>query len=188
MPLALHRSSGWIIAAVLTATALVLAGSAQVPASTSLLPPGAIAPSDGQRATARKVGRILEEAHYSRAALDDKMSEVIYQRYLESLDGQKSYFLQSDINDFNAYRFLFDDMIRTGDVEPAYLIFARFQQRNRERIEHAIALLSTEPDWTVNESFDFDRSKVNWVGDPAALDEIWRKRVKNDALSLHAHR
>ena len=87
------------------------------------------------------------------------MSEVIYQRYLESLDGQKSYFLQSDINDFDAYRFLFDDMIRTGDIDPAYLIFARFQQRNRERIQYAIALLNTEPDWTVNESFDFDREQ-----------------------------
>jgi carboxyl-terminal processing protease len=180
----MRRSSGWITAAVLAMTALVLAGSVQAPASTSLLPAGAIAPTDPQRATARKIGRILEEAHYSRAALDDKMSEVIYQRYLESLDGQKSYFLQSDINDFNAYRFLFDDMIRTGDIDPAYLIFARFQQRNHERIQHAIALLSTEPDWTVNESFDFDRSKASWLSDQAALDELWRKRVKNDALSL----
>ena len=184
MPLAMRRSSGWITAAVLAMTALVLAGSVQAPASTSLLPAGAIAPTDPQRATARKIGRILEEAHYSRAALDDKMSEVIYQRYLESLDGQKSYFLQSDINDFNAYRFLFDDMIRTGDIDPAYLVFARFQQRNHERIQHAIALLSTEPDWTVNESFDFDRSKAIWLSDQAALDELWRKRVKNDALSL----
>ena len=184
MPLAMRRSSGWITAAVLAMTALVLAGSVQAPASTSLLPAGAIAPTDPQRATARKIGRILEEAHYSRAALDDKMSEVIYQRYLESLDGQKSYFLQSDINDFNTYRFLFDDMIRTGDIDPAYLVFARFQQRNHERIQHAIALLSTEPDWTVNESFDFDRSKASWLSDQAALDELWRKRVKNDALSL----
>ncbi len=184
MPLALRRSSGWITAAVLAMTALVLAGSVQVPASTTTLPPGAIAPSDGQRATARKIGRILEEAHYSRAPLDDKMSEVIYQRYLESLDGQKSYFLQSDINDFNAYRFLFDDMIRTGDVDPAYLMFARFQQRNRERIAHAIALLNTEPDWALNETFEFDRSKANWVPDAATMDELWRKRVKNDALSL----
>ncbi len=184
MPLVLRRSSGWITAAVITLAALVLAGSVQVPASTSILPPGAIAPTEAQRATARKIGRILEEAHYSRAALDDKMSDVIYQRYLESLDGQKSYFLQSDINDFNAYRFLFDDMIRTGDIDPAYLMFARFQQRNRERIEHAIALLNTEPDWTLNESFDFDRSKSGWISDPAQLDELWRKRVKNDALSL----
>ncbi|HUA89037.1 MAG TPA: PDZ domain-containing protein, partial [Steroidobacteraceae bacterium] len=162
----------------------MLAGSVQVPASTSILPPGAIAPSDAQRATARKVGRILEEAHYSHATLDDKMSEVIYERYLESLDGQKSYFLQSDINDFNAYRFLFDDMIRTGDIDPAYLIFARFQQRNRERIEYAISQLGTEPDFTLNESFEFDRSKAPWLTDQAQLNELWRKRVKNDAVSL----
>ena len=36
----------------------------------------------------------------------------------------------------------------------------------------------------MNESFDFDRSKASWLSDQAALDELWRKRVKNDALSL----
>ena len=152
MPVPLRRSSGWLTAAVLTVMAFALAGSVQVPASTSILPPGAVAPTDAQRATARKVGRILEEEHYSRASLDDKMSEVIYQRYLEFLDGQKSYFLQSDINDFNAYHAQFDDMIRTGEIDPAYLVFARFQQRNRERMQFAIAQLATEPDWTVNET------------------------------------
>ncbi len=164
--------------------ALALAGSVQVPASTVVLPAGAITPTDAQRATARKVGRILEDAHYSRAAIDDKMSEVIYQRYLEFLDGQRSYFLASDISDFNAYRLQFGDMIRSGNIDPAYLIFARFQQRNRERIQHAIALLATEPDWTVNESFEFDRTHAAWPADQATMDELWRKRVKNDALSL----
>jgi carboxyl-terminal processing protease len=164
--------------------ALALAGSVQVPASTVVLPAGAINPTDSQRATARKVGRILEDAHYSRAAIDDKMSEVIYQRYLEFLDGQRSYFLASDISDFNVYRLQFGDMIRSGNIDPAYLIFARFQQRNRERIQHAIALLATEPDWTVNESFEFDRTHAAWPADQAAMDELWRKRVKNDALSL----
>jgi carboxyl-terminal processing protease len=184
MPLPLRRSSGWITATALAVMVLALAGSVQVPASTVLLPPGAIAPTDSQRTTARKIGRILEDAHYSRAAIDDKMSEVVYQRYLEFLDGQRSYFLASDINDFNAYRLQFGDMIRTGNIEPAYLIFARFQQRNRERIQHAITLLQTEPDWTLNESYEFDRIHAPWPPDQAALDELWRKRVKNDALSL----
>jgi carboxyl-terminal processing protease len=163
---------------------LALSGSAQVPASTGLLPPGSIVPTDTQRATARKVGRILEDQHYSRAAIDDKMSDTIFQRYLEFLDGQRSYFLASDINDFGIYRLRFGDMIRTGNVDPAYLIFARFQQRNRERLQHAIQLLQTEPDWTLNESFEFDRTKAPWPADQAAMDELWRKRVKNDALSL----
>ena len=184
MTLPLRRSSGWITACLLAALALALAGSVQAPASTSILPPGAIAPTDAQRATARKVGRILEEAHYSRAPLDDKMSQTVYERYLEFLDGQRSYFLQSDINDFNSYRHQFGDMIRTGEVDPAYLIFARFQQRNRERMQQAIALLGTEPDWTLNETYEFDRSKAPWPADTAAMNELWRKRVKNDALSL----
>jgi carboxyl-terminal processing protease len=184
MTLPLRRSSGWITACLLAALALALAGSVQAPAGTSILPPGAIAPTDAQRATARKVGRILEEAHYSRAQLDDKMSQVVYDRYFEFLDGQKSYFLQSDLNEFSAYRHQFGDMIRTGEIDPAYLIFARFQQRNRERMQYAIELLKTEPDWTANETFEFDRTHALWPADQAALNELWRKRVKNDALSL----
>jgi carboxyl-terminal processing protease len=185
MPLPLRRPYGWISAAALAVLALALAGSTQAPASTAaLLPPGAIAPTDNQRATARRIGRILEEAHYSHAAIDDKMSDTVFQRFLEFLDGQRSYFLASDINEFSAYRYQFGDMIRTGNIDPAYLIFARFQQRNRERIQYAITLLRTEPDWTVNESFEFDRTHAAWPADQAAMDELWRKRVKNDALSL----
>jgi len=164
--------------------ALALAGSVQVPASTQLLPPGTIIPTDTQRSTARKIGRILEDQHYSRAAIDDKLSDVVYQRYLEFLDGQRSYFLASDISDFNIYRSRFGDMIRTGNIDPAYLIFARFQQRNRERMQHALTLLQTEPDWTLNETYEFDRTKALWPADSQAMEELWRKRVKNDALSL----
>jgi carboxyl-terminal processing protease len=181
----LHRSSGWITAAAVGALALALAGSVRAPAaSPTVLPPGAITPTEDQRATARKIGRKLEDEHYSRAAIDDKMSDTIYQRYLEFLDGQKSYFLASDIDEFNTYRLQFGDMIRTGNIDPGFLIFARFQQRNRERMQHAIAILSSEPDFTLNESFEFDRTHAPWPADQAAMDELWRKRVKNDALSL----
>src|SRR5579872_5577956 len=98
----LRPAAGWIAASILATLgvlALALAGSTRA-ASTSILPAGAIAPTDAQRATARKVGRILEEAHYSRAPIDKKMSEQVFQRYLDFLDVQRSYFLASDISDF----------------------------------------------------------------------------------------
>ena len=98
----LRRSPGWITALVLAAWHWCWPAPPRSRPDTSVLPPGAIAPTDQQRATARKVGRILEEQHYSRAAIDDKMSEVVYERYLEFLDGQHSYFLPSDINEFDA--------------------------------------------------------------------------------------
>ncbi len=188
MPKSSRRTAGWLAAsalATLAVLALAESGSARAPATAAaVLPPGALSPTDAQKATARKVGRILEEAHYSRAPIDKKMSEQVFNRYLDLLDGQRSYFLASDIADFQQYKFKFDDMIRTGDVEPAFVIFARFQQRNRERAQHAIALLKTEPDWTANESFDFERAKVPWPASDAEMNDLWRKRVKNDVLSL----
>src|SRR5580704_5460830 len=187
MPKPSRRTAGWITASVLATLAVLVlteSGSARAPAAPTVLPAGAIAPTDAQKATARKVGRILEEAHFSRAPIDKKMSEQVFNRYLDFLDGQRSYFLAGDIAEFQAYKFKFDDMIRTGDVEPAYAIFARFQQRNRERIQHAIAMLKTEPDWSLNETFEFERQKAAWPANEAEVNELWRKRVKNDALSL----
>lgn len=178
------RLTAGFTASLLSVLLLTLAGSAQAPAGTVALPPGAIAPSERQRLVARRVGMILEDTHYRRANIDDELSEQVYQRYLKFLDGQHSYFLASDIAEFDAWRLRFDDMIRTGDLEPAYAIFARYQARNRERMQFALAQLEQEPDWTLNESFEFDRTKADWVASETEMDELWRQRVKNDALGL----
>jgi carboxyl-terminal processing protease len=185
MPKSLRRPYGWIAASALVALAFALASSSPAPANTTAaLPAGAIVPTDRQRAVARRVGSILEEAHFRRAPIDDKLSAQVFDRYVESLDPQRSYFFAADIADFGTSKLRFDDMIRTGELEPGYSIFAKFQQRNRERMQYALGLLATEPDWTVNESFEFDREKSAWPASAAELNELWRKRVKNDALSL----
>ncbi len=184
MTKSLRRPSGWIAASALAVMALVLASSVSTPANTPDVPAGAIAPTDRQRAIARRIGTILEEAHYRRTPIDDKLAPQIYERYLDSLDAQRSYFLASDIADFAPWRMRFSDMIHTGDLEPGYLIFARFQQRNRERIQYALELLKTEPDWTVNETFEFNREHAPWPATTVEMNELWRKRMKNDALSL----
>lgn len=180
-----RRSSGWFATVFVLVTALALAGSARVPAAgDSLLPPGAIAPTERQRMVARRVGSILEETHYSRQTIDHDMSSRVYDRYLEFLDGEHSYFLASDIAEFEKWRYSFDEMIHTGNIDPAFAIFARFQQRDRERLRYAIALLDTQPDWTVDETDQFDRTHASWPASTAEMNEIWRKRVKNDELSL----
>src|SRR5687767_9319691 len=178
----LPRFSRWLAPAMLAAL-LVLTSSAQAPANTQL-PPGSVVPSERHRSVARRVGSMLEGMHYSQSKLDDKLSATVYTRYLDSIDGQHTSLLAADVADFDQYKLRFDDMIRSGDVDPAFAIFARFQQRNRERIKFAIAQLDKEPDWTLNESFEFNREKAPWASNAAELDEFWRKRVKNDALSL----
>ena len=178
----LSRSSRWLAPSMLAAL-LVLTGSAQAPANTQL-PAGSVVPSEKQRSIARRVGSMLEGMHYTGNKLDDRLSAIVYTRYLEAIDGQHTSLLASDVADFDQYKLRFDDMIRSGDVDPAFAIFARYQQRNRERVKFAISQLDKEPDWTLNESFEFDREKAPWATSPAELDEFWRKRVKNDALSL----
>jgi len=163
---------------------LAIGGSSRLTANTSVLPPGALAPSARERMIARQVGSLLEDAHYSRIKIDDALSPRVMDKFLDGMDGQRSYFLASDIAEFEAYRLRFDDMIRTGDIEPAYAMFARYQQRNRERVQYALSLLDTEPDFTLDEQFEFDREGAAWPASKAELDELWRKRVKNDVLSL----
>ncbi|MCX7050784.1 MAG: PDZ domain-containing protein, partial [Proteobacteria bacterium] len=173
-----------VSAVALVAFVTIAGGSARLTASTSPLPPGAIAPGDRERMIARQVGALLPDAHYSRIRIDDALSPRVMDKFLESMDGQRAYFLASDVEEFAPLRMRFDDMIRTGDIEPAYAMFARYQQRNRERVQHALALLGTEPDFTLRESYAFDREGAAWPATTAELDEIWRQRVKNDALSL----
>jgi carboxyl-terminal processing protease len=112
------------------------------------------------------------------------MSSQIFERYLESLDGNKSYLLASDIQEFEPLRYQLDDAIEKADAGPAFQIFTRFQQRNREVLHYALQLLDTEPDFKLDESFRFDRTDAGWPVSSDELHELWRKRVKNDALSL----
>ncbi|MBK6599209.1 MAG: carboxy terminal-processing peptidase [Proteobacteria bacterium] len=174
----------FLATSALTAALVVIAGSAPAPASTSLLPPGSIAPTERQRTVARRVTSMLEGMHYTGAKLDDRISSVVFDRYLDTIDRQRSNLLASDVQEFEQYRLRFDDMARSGDIDAAFAIFARYQQRNRERVQYAIDVLAKEPDWTRQESFVFDREKAPWPTTTEELNEIWRQRVKNDALSL----
>ncbi len=142
------------------------------------------APTERHSKVARLVSSMFERSHYRQAPVNDPVSSLVLDRYLESIDGSRSYFLASDIQEFEKYRYELDDAITTGKLEPAFAIFNRFQQRNRERMAYALKLLDTEPDFKLDESFEFDREHAPWATSQDELDELWRKRVKNDALSL----
>ena len=175
-----------VVAALVAAGIFVLAGSG--PDRAALAPAvassGDLVASERHRRVMRLVSEVVERQHYRQAALDDEMSAQIYERYLESLDGSRSYLLASDIAEFERLRYLLDDAIEKADAAPAFEIFTRYQQRNREVLWHAIALLDVEPDFTLDESFRFDRTDEGWPASEEELRELWRQRVKNDALSL----
>ena len=141
-------------------------------------------PTTEQRFATRLASRFLTSYHYESKDLDDALAEQIFDNYLELLDPNRMYFLASDIDQLSRYRSRLDDALRSAEIEPAFEIFNRYRERVRTRIEHALVLLDSEFDFTVDEAYGFDRSEEPWAETPTELDEIWRKRVKNDWLGL----
>ena len=135
-----------------------------------------------------KIGQLVTEfvqkSHYRHAAVDDDLSSQVLDRYIEALDNNRMYLLASDIEAFEQYRYLLDDMVRSEPLNPVFEMFDVYRTRVRERLEYARSQLESEPDFAVDETYLFDREDVAWAASKADLDELWRKRVKNDALSL----
>ncbi len=178
--------SRWITGITLSLGAIglvALLGAASSPPPVANTAVG-LAPTEQQNYVARRISDIVAREHYRRAPLDDRLSSLILDRFLDAIDGGRSYFYASDIADFERYRYELDDAIKSGDVEPAFAMFRKFQQRSRERIAYATSLLANKPDFDVEETFNFDREKEPWPASQAEMNELWRKRVKNDALSL----
>jgi carboxyl-terminal processing protease len=179
--------SRWITGVAVCTSAVGLAallGAAMTPPAATSAAAAVLAPTEQENYVARRVADIISHEHYRRAPLDDHLSSLILDRYLDAIDGARSYFFASDIAEFEKYRYELDDAIKTGDVEPAFIIFRRYQQRSRERMAYAIDLLNKKPDFEIDETFNFDREKEPWPANAAEMNELWRKRVKNDALSL----
>ncbi len=140
---------------------------------------------DQHRQVALIITQVMEKFHYRKPRLNDRMSAQIFERYLESLDANRSFFSAADIARFERYRDQLDDSLRTGKLEPAFVIFRQFRERVEQRVASAVALLEAGAfDFERDESYQFDRSDADWLPDRAALDDLWRKRIKNDILSL----
>src|SRR5690606_5418356 len=104
--------------------------------------------------------------------------------YLDALDGSRMYFLASDIANFGRYRYEMDDRAKSGELQPVFDIFNVFVQRTHERVSYALELLETQADFTIDEEFQFDRTVPPWHVCDEEMREVWRKKVKSDALSL----
>ncbi|NDK37842.1 tail-specific protease [Pseudoxanthomonas gei] len=148
--------------------------------------PGTAAPTADQATTSKLVYGLLSDSRYAYRprALDDALSQDIFKRYLEALDGGKQYFTVADIDKFGPYKTQMDDAIRSGELTPAYDIFAVYKQRVGERIAHARALLKQDFDFSGSERWEYDREKAPWAADTQELDGVWKKSVMNDWLRL----
>ncbi len=130
------------------------------------------------------VTQFMQKSHYLHVSVNDELSSRMLDKYLESLDGNRMYLLQSDIDYFETYRDQLDDLVKGKPLDPVYEMFKVYQTRVRDRLDFAIAELENEPNFTVDEEYQFDRSESPWATSEEELNDIWRQRVKSDALRL----
>lgn len=165
---------------LIVATFIILNAYALVPGDTTDLKPK---PVYGKEA--KVVSFILDNNHYRKISLNDSLSAVILQSYIESLDNNKTYFTAADIAEFEKYKYKIDDLTKSENVSPAYDIYNVFKDRFDARMKYVLNNLVNETfDYTTDEYYETDRSKESWPVDQAELNEIWRKIIKNQALSL----
>ncbi|PSU96406.1 carboxy terminal-processing peptidase [Photobacterium leiognathi subsp. mandapamensis] len=169
----------------LIAAGMMLAASAQASeAKYSLSDLPQLAPEKQHATASKRVASRFTRSHYKHFSLDDKFSGQVFDRYIEMLDYNKSFLTASDVKQFERWRNQFDDQLQSGDTSGAFDIFNKVLQRRFERYQFALSQLNNEIKFDKDEDFVIDRSELEWPKDQAELNEIWRKRVKYDALNL----
>ncbi|USS57246.1 MULTISPECIES: carboxy terminal-processing peptidase [Pseudomonas] len=131
------------------------------------------------------VVELLKRHHYSKPPLDDARSVIIYDSYIKLLDPARSYFTAADIAEFDKWKTQFDDFLKSGNLDPGFTIYKRYLDRVKQRLDFALAELNKgvdKIDFTTKETLLIDRKDAPWMKNQAELDDLWRKRVKDEVL------
>lgn len=137
--------------------------------------------------TTQQVVTSLLRGHYESHPLNDQLSSQILDQYIKDLDSTRSYFLESDIKEFEKFRFQFDEDLNRGKLENAFFMFNRYQQRVNERLSFLLTELNehaSQYKFDTDETLELDRENAKWAKKSRELDDLWRKRLKNSMLGL----
>jgi carboxyl-terminal processing protease len=161
--------------------ALVLAASFCMQ---SAVPAADLRPEPEQTQIAPIVAEVLSRYHYRKVPVDALLSDKIFDQYLKSLDPEKLFFLQSDVDQMAADKARLGDAVLKGDLAVPFAIFNRYEQRALDRFAYARSRLKTGFDFTRDDTYAYSREKAPWAKSEAEVRDLWDKRVKNDWLRL----
>ena len=140
--------------------------------------------NDKDRLLIELISHVIQRGHYDVKSLNDDMSEQIFHTYLESLDGQKRYFLQTDYREFSKYMYQIDDQIRELDLTFFDLTYKRLVLRMSEVESMYSSILSRPFDFDKEEEFDTDYDEQIYPLSQKERSEKWRKQLKLSTLSV----
>jgi len=165
---------------LLSVTAITLFAASYSYSTTSDI----LAPEKQHNRATKLITHFLDKYHYKDFKIDNTLSDQILSAYIEALDPNRSYFYQKDIDSFQIFRFKLDDAISKTELNAPFQMFRLYQARVDERVLFTLDQLKKNFDFTIEEELIIDRSELDWTSSNHELNEIWRKRVKNDVLTL----
>ncbi|WP_394330414.1 carboxy terminal-processing peptidase [Gaetbulibacter saemankumensis] len=126
---------------------------------------------------------VLEQGHYDPVNFDNEFSEAFFNNYIEIIDPVKRYFYQSDLKEFEKFKFSLDEQIKTSDITFFNLVHERILKRIAEGKAIYKEILSKPFDYSREESFDTDYDKIDYVSSKSEMKERWRQQLKFSTLT-----
>ncbi|USD66525.1 carboxy terminal-processing peptidase [Vibrio sp. SCSIO 43136] len=144
----------------------------------------ALVPEVQHATAAKRITSRLTRSHYKHFSLNDEFSQAMFDRYVGMLDYNRNIFTEADIERFSAESTLLDDQLKSGSNSTAFKLYNLANEKRFEQFAFALSLLDKEITFDADESMTVDRSEAAWPTDQDEINELWRKRVKYDALNL----
>ena len=127
---------------------------------------------------------VVEKGHYSKLDINDDISEKIYNTYLEQLDAQKRFFLQSDIRQFEKYKFKLDDQLKDQDLTFFNLVYETSRKRINEVKNYYEEIMNNSFDFSSNEDINLDFENKSYARNSNEIKNRWRKQLKYSTLDI----
>ncbi len=132
------------------------------------------------------MSRLLQSVHYARLPFNEDLSERFLELYLDTLDGDKTYFLASEVEDFRRrYSRSLHDRLSTRTFMPiAEGLFEVYRTRVTGRVSYVRQLLELDHfDFTKDRKVPRDRSEVDWPANGLAIQQVWRDMLEDMILT-----
>ncbi|MFW6277877.1 MAG: carboxy terminal-processing peptidase [Halorhodospira sp.] len=144
-----------------------------------------VEPGQTEYEKARVVADLLQRYHYGAPESGaDLMSEAT-EAYLRQLDHGRFFLFEEDVEAFRERMSELDPEEADAVLDAAYELHARYRERVSEQVGYALDLLEgDELALSTEGRYEQDRSEADWAEDQEALNELWRRRITHDALTL----
>lgn len=142
-------------------------------------PPGAAAPQDA----AIWIARIEDRYRFKSEGQADGVGARPFDRFIDKLDPERLVFTQADLAAMAGPRAQLDKIDEKQLALPN-AVFATYLVRVTAVHAQAQELLRQAPDFTGHERYQRVRARADRAPDDAALRDLWRRKVLDDALTL----